>query len=839
VPEREKVFGLETEYALAGAADSAALAARTAPSPAHAIVEQVSRSTPCLRSIGNDHDFFTASGFRIYPDAGCHPEVATPEVTDPRALVRYARAGDQMISQAAVACGLILGKHNVDPFNRATWGLHESYQCIRPIWEVRPPLVAHLVTRIIYTGAGGLHPCFPGILFIHSPRAAVRAQRPPPDTSESAELNEDLLLRLFHSRDEPLARRGSHRLQVTIGDSLHGHEPEYLRAGTTRLILHLIDAGVPTAALPKLAKPLRALRQINTDPTCRARVLTTRGDELSAVEIQFAYLDWVESRLGDADLPDWAPTACAMWRGILHALSTGGHAGVRRRLDWAIRLDFFRSAVAAFGMSLDRVEKWNSILRDLRSRAPEAPYHPEPSEVGALLASDSPFAQRMRSATPRLQELGLSWEELPDFLRLRWRLAELDVRFSQLPGGIFETLDREGLLAHRLVSNEEIRTAMVNPPPGRAAVRGREIKRLAAQRVDAAAGWDQVVDYTNRRILRLPSPAMTEARWTSPSGSGLELGEDAEYQHLARQLTREREGHAAAQWFYLTGRIDRAARCLSRIPRLSPREARGPGAEIERLRAWVTARQGRVDEALAILRDVHDRRRLTLTACADYLHVYTFGCLLPPPAAEEWVRRGDAMGRTNRSSPAGQVVVFKEYSAWVLAARGEPAAAKDLFRQAYAIETSGPNESRIRTRILAGLAEMLRRLGDDPAAARLLEEAGAIQQSEGWLGDLAGLTLLCRAKLEESPEAYELICRAKRLQKLNGDPLAKARSLLLQARLGPPRALGGRFRASLLQLKARVPSLGDCPVLDGILEDWAGWTSPPGGSRGGDYFRRL
>src|SRR5262249_16812999 len=88
-------------------------------------------SLPDARSNG----IVLQNGGRFYLDCGHHPEMSTPECADPWDLVRYARAGDQMLVRLAaelkkqdrkVAQALFF-KCNVDYAKAGrTWGCHES-----------------------------------------------------------------------------------------------------------------------------------------------------------------------------------------------------------------------------------------------------------------------------------------------------------------------------------------------------------------------------------------------------------------------------------------------------------------------------------------------------------------------------------------------------------------------------------------------------------------------------------------------------------------------------------------------------------------------------------------
>ncbi len=78
------------------------------------------------------------------------------------------------------------------------------------------------------------------------------------------------------------------RLQIALGDSNMAEVAEYLRIGTTALVLDAIEAGYIRTA-PRLARPISALHQIAADESLTAQV-TLRGKRLiSGLEIQRYY----------------------------------------------------------------------------------------------------------------------------------------------------------------------------------------------------------------------------------------------------------------------------------------------------------------------------------------------------------------------------------------------------------------------------------------------------------------------------------------------------------------------------------------------------------------------
>ena len=84
------LFGVETEYALAPVEHRGSTLER--------ILELTREHVTCLPGVRGS-DFFLANGSRLYIDCGEHPELATPECTDPTEVVRYILAGDAILAE--------------------------------------------------------------------------------------------------------------------------------------------------------------------------------------------------------------------------------------------------------------------------------------------------------------------------------------------------------------------------------------------------------------------------------------------------------------------------------------------------------------------------------------------------------------------------------------------------------------------------------------------------------------------------------------------------------------------------------------------------------------------
>lgn len=79
-----------------------------------------------------------------------------------------------------------------------------------------------------------------------------------------------------------------HRLQVGMGDSNMAEVSEFLRVGTTMLVLDVIEAGA-LADPPRLRRPIASLRQVLADPLLRIRLDLRSRQAATALEIQRYY----------------------------------------------------------------------------------------------------------------------------------------------------------------------------------------------------------------------------------------------------------------------------------------------------------------------------------------------------------------------------------------------------------------------------------------------------------------------------------------------------------------------------------------------------------------------
>ena len=126
------------------------------------------------------------------------------------------------------------------------------------------------------------------------------------------------------------------RLQVALGDSNMCEPAEYLRVGTTLLVLDCIEAG-EMPRVPRLLRPIRSLWAICADPTLVARVPLSGGRQASALELQRFYLEacrrYVDRR---PDAPIEAREILHRWELALDGLADDPQSLVGT-LDWVTK----------------------------------------------------------------------------------------------------------------------------------------------------------------------------------------------------------------------------------------------------------------------------------------------------------------------------------------------------------------------------------------------------------------------------------------------------------------------------------------------------------------------
>lgn len=508
----ERLFGIETEYAFT------ALTKEGLPLPRKDLLDQLLELARHRLSHLPDRNggLFLSNGARFYVDSGLHPEMTTPECTNPWDVVRYVKAGEEILANLATqiesqdggATQPMLFRCNVDYAGTgSTWGCHESY-----LHRVHPgmfpkQIVPHLVSRVIYAGAGGFKPLSAGIEFTLSPRVHFIAKVTSGDSTSNRGI--------FHTKDETLSGDGYHRLHIIFGESLCSETALWLKVGATALVVALIEQGYWPGWRVELRDPLEAVHALAKDTECKLVLDLMDGRRMSAIEIQRHYLAIAEAHAREPFMPTWAEDLCREWRAMLDRLEKAPQS-VAKTLDWAMKLALYRQHARRRGLVWESLPHWNHVIARLRGALGTTEYHGKCVTVDFVLGSQSPIRDEVRRLESYLQERGLSWTGLSPFLALREELFEIDTRFGQLgPRGLFAELNEADVVDHRVPAVDRIQEAMVVPPDGsRARVRGEFIRLSAATGAGRyVCDWQAVWDREERRTLDLSEPFEAQEKW--------------------------------------------------------------------------------------------------------------------------------------------------------------------------------------------------------------------------------------------------------------------------------------------------------------------------------------
>src|SRR4249920_3315997 len=285
------------------------------------------------------------NGARLYVDHA-HPEYSTPEVTTPRDIVKWDKAGELVMLDASRRAGQLPGgapivcyKNNTDN-KGASYGAHENYLMRRatPFADIVRHLTPFFVSRQVVTGAGRV-----GIGQDGREHGYQLTQRA--DFFEVEVGLETTLKRpIINTRDEPHADPEKYRrLHVIIGDANMSEISSYLKLGTTSLVLAMIEDKFLDTDLA-LEAPVAELRSISHDPSCRHLVALRDGRRMTGIQLQMEYLErarkFTEDKYGN-DVDDITTDVLDRCESVLNRLADDSML-LSKELDWVAKLELLK-----------------------------------------------------------------------------------------------------------------------------------------------------------------------------------------------------------------------------------------------------------------------------------------------------------------------------------------------------------------------------------------------------------------------------------------------------------------------------------------------------------------
>ncbi len=403
----------------------------------------VPHTDPELDDLGAANVILT-NGARLYVDHA-HPEFSTPEVTNARDAVIWDKAGERVMEEAAMRAATVPGSPQLQLYKNNVDGKGASYGSHENYLMARSTPFTAVIA--------GLTPFFVSRQVVTgSGRVGIGASGDDAGFQLSQRsdyievevgLETTLKRGIINTRDEPHADADKYRrLHVIIGDANLAEYSTYLKLGSTALVLDVIESGHRFDDL-RLAEPVRAVHQISRDPSLRVLVELTDGRKLTGLDIQRVYFERASAHVEDTLGSDVDKPTADLLRIWGDVLDALGRdpAECADRLDWPAKLRLLEGYRARDGLG------WSS---------------------------------------PRLQLVDLQYA---------------DVRLDK---GLYNRLVARGSMK-RLVTEEEVRAAVTNPPTDtRAFFRGRCLERYPAE--VAAASWDSVIfDLGRESLVRIPT----------------------------------------------------------------------------------------------------------------------------------------------------------------------------------------------------------------------------------------------------------------------------------------------------------------------------------------------
>jgi proteasome accessory factor A len=343
---KRRIFGIENEYGV-----TCTLHGQRRLSP-----DEVARYLfRRVVSWGRSSNVFLENGARLYLDVGSHPEYATPECDSLSDLVARDKAGERILEslvhsaeerlvEEGIRGDIYLFKNNTDSAGNS-YGCHENYLVGRrdDFQRTIDTLVPFFISRQIFAGAGKLLETPGGVVYSMSQRAEHIWEGSSSATTRSRPI--------INTRDEPHADAEQYRrLHVIAGDSNMSEYVTYAKVGTTAAVLQMIEDGVVFRDMT-LDNPVKAIRDIAQDVTCRHPVRLANGRELSALDIQWEFLERTLRYSRTTGFPPEVDRAVGMWERLLTGLEKDPMT-LSREVDWVAKLHLLDRYGAKHGLAL-------------------------------------------------------------------------------------------------------------------------------------------------------------------------------------------------------------------------------------------------------------------------------------------------------------------------------------------------------------------------------------------------------------------------------------------------------------------------------------------------------
>lgn len=316
------------------------------------------------------------NGARYYVDHA-HPEYSTPECSTVLELIAADRAGEVVLQRSMAAVkrylhahdSIVVYKNNSDGKGNS-YGCHENYLMDRslPFKDLAVQFTLHLVTRQVFTGAGKV-----GCEEDGGVRGQFELTQRADFFEERIGLETTMNRPIINTRDEPHAEADQYRrLHVITGDANLSEVANFLKVGTSSLVLSMIEDGYLDARDLVLRDPVKAMHDVSHDLSLREPLELESGRRMSALEAQTELFELARSYADTEGLlslgpPEVGELVMTKWEEILSGLMRDPGT-LRHQLDWVAKYELMRAYCDRHGCSFEdaRVSALGLQYHDLR-----------------------------------------------------------------------------------------------------------------------------------------------------------------------------------------------------------------------------------------------------------------------------------------------------------------------------------------------------------------------------------------------------------------------------------------------------------------------------------------
>jgi proteasome accessory factor A len=157
---------------------------------------------------------------------------------------------------------------------------------------------------------------------------------------------------IINTRDEPHADREKYRrLHVIVGDSNMSEYTNFVKIATCAAVLQMIEDAFINKDFT-LRHPVKAIKDISYDATCKRKLRLENGREYSPIEIQREYCDMALRYCESHEVDDQIRRGVKEWNHILECLEEDPDR-LDTKIDWVIKRRLLQEYISRKGL------EWN------------------------------------------------------------------------------------------------------------------------------------------------------------------------------------------------------------------------------------------------------------------------------------------------------------------------------------------------------------------------------------------------------------------------------------------------------------------------------------------------